>query len=185
MEIEENEKALLEGNDSEPISYEWMFRITKDQYQEQEGAPIVRIMGQLGLIGRVIYHELEQGVRNTEGIWAWLVGKRNDFKASVGLTNREIYSYFAYCSIVKNHELAGVIKRHCRTIKFMCDLEEPLRDTPHAEPPNILKRERAAVGGGPFKLGCNWGDIWECGRLRRFSNIAYIRKDSMLSMDYG
>ena len=47
MKIGENEKALLEGNDFEPISYEWMFRIMKSNYQEPEGVPIVRIMGQL------------------------------------------------------------------------------------------------------------------------------------------
>ena len=37
VEIEENENALLEGKDFEPISYEWMFRIAKSKYQEQEG----------------------------------------------------------------------------------------------------------------------------------------------------
>ena len=35
MAIGENEKAILEGNDSEPISYAWMFRISKAKYQEK------------------------------------------------------------------------------------------------------------------------------------------------------
>ena len=37
MEIEENEKALLDGKDSEQISYEWMFMISKAKYRGQEG----------------------------------------------------------------------------------------------------------------------------------------------------
>ena len=78
MEIGENENALLQGNDFEPISCEWMFRITKSKYQEQEGVPIVRIMGQLCSIDRAICNELGQGVRNPECIWRRLVKKRNE-----------------------------------------------------------------------------------------------------------
>ena len=37
MNIEENEKALVECKDSDPISYEWVFRISKAKYQEKEG----------------------------------------------------------------------------------------------------------------------------------------------------
>ena len=63
-------KALLEGKDSEPISCEWMFRIAKAKWQEQEGVPIVRIMGQLSSSDRVIYNELEQryGILMVSGI---------------------------------------------------------------------------------------------------------------------
>ena len=53
MQIEENENSLLDGKDFEMISYEWMFVISKAKYQEQEGVPIVRIMGQLSSIDRV------------------------------------------------------------------------------------------------------------------------------------
>ena len=74
LEMEENEKALLEGNDFEPISYEWVFMIFKAKYREQEGVPIVRIMCQLSAIGTAIYRELEPGVRNPEGVWGWLRG---------------------------------------------------------------------------------------------------------------
>ena len=35
--VEENEKSLLEGNNFGPISYEWMFRILRNKYQEPEG----------------------------------------------------------------------------------------------------------------------------------------------------
>ena len=44
-------KKHVEGNDSEPISYEWPFRIFRDKYHGPEGVPIVRIVGQLGGIG--------------------------------------------------------------------------------------------------------------------------------------
>ena len=43
--VEERGKALLEGKESEPISYEWAFRILRNKHQEPEGAPIVRIAG--------------------------------------------------------------------------------------------------------------------------------------------
>ena len=78
METEENENALLGCKDFAPISYAWMFGISKATYQEKEGVAIVRIMSQLGAIDRVSYIELEQGIRNPEGIWGWLVKKRND-----------------------------------------------------------------------------------------------------------
>ena len=73
--IEENGKSLLEGNDSEPISYEWAFMIFKAEYKEQEGVPIVRIVGLLSAVGKAIYHELEDGMRNQEGVLGWLGGE--------------------------------------------------------------------------------------------------------------
>ena len=84
MDIGESENALLGGNGLAPISYEWAFRILKGNYQEQEGAPIVRIKSQLSSIDRAIYIELEQGVRNPEGIWDFLVEGGNDIEESVG-----------------------------------------------------------------------------------------------------
>ena len=47
-----NEKTLLDGNDSEPISYKWMFGMPKAKYQVEEGVPIVRIVSQLSSIDR-------------------------------------------------------------------------------------------------------------------------------------
>ena len=52
-------KTLLEGKYFEPISYEWALMIFRDKYRGQGGAPIVRIMGGLGPIVKVIYRELE------------------------------------------------------------------------------------------------------------------------------
>ena len=69
------QKSLLSVNDFGPISYEWMFMIFRDKYHGREGPPIFRIMGQLLAVGKVIYHELEPGVRNPEGAWGWL-GKK-------------------------------------------------------------------------------------------------------------
>ena len=68
-------------------------------------------MGQLGTIDKVIYHELEQGVRNPEGVWGWLRKERNDLNSSGRrVTNRAIYNYFEYFSIAKSHKLADVIR---------------------------------------------------------------------------
>ena len=52
-EIQEIEKGLLGGKDFETLSYEWAFGISKPNYQEQEGVPIIRIMGQLSPIDKV------------------------------------------------------------------------------------------------------------------------------------
>ena len=140
MDIGESENALLGGNGLAPISYEWAFRILKGNYQEQEGAPIVRIKSQLSSIDRAIYIELEQGVRNPGGISDWLVEKRNGLKASGrDLTNREIYSSFGDCIIVKNQKLADVIRRHCLITDFIGDLEETVSDTFHVKFPNSRK----------------------------------------------
>ena len=69
MKIEENENALLEGNYFEPIIYGRAVWILKSKYHGEEGVQIVRIMSQLSSIDRASYTELEQGARNTEGIW--------------------------------------------------------------------------------------------------------------------
>ena len=50
--------------------------IFKAKYQEQEGAPIVRIAGQLGAIEKAIYHEFEPGVRNPECVWGMFRGDK-------------------------------------------------------------------------------------------------------------
>ena len=76
LEIEENEKSLLDGNDFEPISCELALRILRDKYRWEEGVPIVRIAAKLGAIEKVISHELEPGVRNPEGVWGWLGGAK-------------------------------------------------------------------------------------------------------------
>ena len=72
-------------------------------YPAQEAVPIVRIMGKLSSIGRVIYNESEQGVRNPEGIWVWLVKKKRPQSVGGvgGIANLEIYSYIRDYSIVK------------------------------------------------------------------------------------
>ena len=107
-----------------------MFAILKAKYQEQGGVPIVRIMSQLSSIDRVSYSELEQGVRNPEGIWDWLLRNRNDPRSSRGcLTNREIYNYSDDCSFAQNRKLADVIRRHCLTVEFMGYLEETVSGT--------------------------------------------------------
>ena len=112
--------------------------ISRDMYQEPEGAPIGRIFGQLNGIVKVIYIELELGVRNPEGVrhpeggWGWLGRKRNDLRTmGRNLTNREIYMYFKDCSIVKSHKLDEAIRKHCLAIDFMGELNRIACDISH------------------------------------------------------
>ena len=46
--IDENEEALTNGDDYEPINYVWAFKILRARYQEPDGAPVIRIVKQLG-----------------------------------------------------------------------------------------------------------------------------------------
>ena len=92
-----------------------MFRIFKDKCQAQEGAPIDRIMGQLGAIGKAIYLELEPGVRNPECSRGCLGQKRNDLKESgMNPDNRGIYNYFKERIVVKSHKSAEIIRGELR-----------------------------------------------------------------------
>ena len=94
--------------------------IFRDKYQEQEGVLIVRILVQLGAIGKVIYHQLGPRVRNPEGVWCWLGKKRNDLKElAIRLTNREIYNYVKGRIVVKSHKSDRIIRMHCLTVEFM------------------------------------------------------------------
>ena len=76
--------------------------------------------------GGIIYRELELGVRNPEGVWDWLGKKRGGLK-SMGrhLTNREVYSYFKECIVVKSHMIGEVVGKHCVSLHFMEDLMRP------------------------------------------------------------
>ena len=56
------------------------------------------------------------------------------------LTNRVIYNYFSDFSIAKSHKLSGITRKHCVSIEFMGDLEEPNGDIPQGEFPNFAKR---------------------------------------------
>ena len=57
--IDENETAILKGELEEPVGYDWAFQILREKRREPEGAPIVRIVKQLGEMERVITRELE------------------------------------------------------------------------------------------------------------------------------
>ena len=67
--------------------------------------------GGLSGIWKVIYRELEPGVRNPEGVWGWVWGRDLETMGR-HLTNRDGYNYFKECSIVKSHKLGGVIEKH-------------------------------------------------------------------------
>ena len=124
--IEDNEEAILRGESYEPIGYERMFMILKSKYQEPDGAPIVRPKRQLGEIGKAIARELEVGVRNPVGVWDLLGGKRME-SGSPGsnLACREMYIYSKDCNIAKSHIWREVIERHCVSLEYVEDLQEP------------------------------------------------------------
>ena len=47
-------KRTLEGKELGAIGYEWASTIFRDKYQGPEGAQIVRIVGRLGEVGKLI-----------------------------------------------------------------------------------------------------------------------------------
>ena len=67
---DENEAAIKNGVDYEPIGCEWMFGVLKARYREPAGRPIVRITKQLGEMETVIIRELGVGceIRKVSGI---------------------------------------------------------------------------------------------------------------------
>ena len=91
--VGENERAILNGVNCDPVNYDWVFNVLRGKYREPAGVPIVRIAGKLGGIEKVIYRELEPWVRNPEGVWGWIGKKRSDLKTSGRhLANREVYN---------------------------------------------------------------------------------------------
>ena len=60
----------------DPASYEWMCNVLGGIIPRTGRAPIVRIMWQLGGIGKVIYRELEPSVRNPECVWDRVGGEK-------------------------------------------------------------------------------------------------------------
>ena len=102
-----------------------MFRILKEKYKGRPGEAIKRLTAQLEGINRVIFQELEEAVRDPEGVLGWLSEKRDDLQ-SLGrcLTNSEIYDYFTKCKTVSGSRFFSVIRSHCPTVDFAEDLEE-------------------------------------------------------------
>ena len=74
--VKDNEEAIKNGVEFEPIEYEWAFGVFKSRYQEPVGAPITRITKQLNELETSLYSELGLGVRTPEGVWEWLGGKK-------------------------------------------------------------------------------------------------------------
>ena len=103
-----------------------MFRILRNKYPAPEGAPIVRIPGELSGVAKVIYRGQGPGARNPEGVWIWLGRKRNDPRtAGRHLTNLEIYMRSKDCSVVKSHKSDESISKNCMSVDFMGNLKEP------------------------------------------------------------
>ena len=90
--IEQNEEAIKNGSEFEPVATEWMFPTLKSKRYEPSGQPIARIANQLGDLNKVIWRELGIGIRTPEGAWDWIGRKRRELK-SLGseLTNREVF----------------------------------------------------------------------------------------------
>ena len=57
--VGENEKAILKGENYEPVCYEWALRVLGGKFRDPDVAPIVRTAKKLGETERVIYRELE------------------------------------------------------------------------------------------------------------------------------
>ena len=110
----------------------------------------------------MIYNELGQGARSPGGTWDWLVKQRNDPQSPGGdLTNRVIYSYFGDCSNLKNRISADVIKRHCPTVEFMGDLEEPIRDTSQGKFSDFLKRSEDLLNSDAIEREFAGADVYD------------------------
>ena len=89
--VAENGKAILKGDTMQSVM-SGCSKFLRTKYREPEGAPVDRIMKQLGDIAEVIYRELEVGVRNPEGACDWLGKKRRALRTSgMFLTDREMY----------------------------------------------------------------------------------------------
>ena len=106
----------------------------------------MRLTAQLEDINQVIYKEPEEGAQDPEWLWSWLPKKRDDLQSSGrGLTNSEIYDYFAKCKIVLEYQLpemviplpdggfrqrsrgftAGIVSKEiCRPIKYLWEYGE-------------------------------------------------------------
>ena len=76
--IEENEEAIGNGGDFEPIATEWMFSSLRDRHYEPAGKPITRITGQLDDLNNIIWKELGLGIRTPEGVRDWLGSTRRE-----------------------------------------------------------------------------------------------------------
>ena len=138
--IEANGKSILRGGSYDPFGYEWMCRILKAEYQEPEGAPIVRLTKQLGGVEKAITRELEVGVRNPEGGWDWIGKKRRGLKSRCSnLASREMCMYFKDCSISKSRKSREVIERHCLSLEFVEERKKPDAEKFKEKAPNYIR----------------------------------------------
>ena len=76
--IGENEEAIRQEKDFEPIATEWMFSTLRSRHYEPAGQPITRITNQLRDLNGIIRKELGLGVRTPDGVWDWLGRTRRE-----------------------------------------------------------------------------------------------------------
>ena len=71
-----------------------------------------------------------------------LVGGKRIHMKSIGrhLTNREVYSYFKDCIVVKSRKSGEVFGRHFVSLDFMGDVAGPNVEVSHANFTKYLKR---------------------------------------------
>ena len=112
--VEKNEKLMLGNKEFEKIGYGWMFTLSKEKFEETQAQGIIKLSAQLDEMNQAIYQELDEGIRDPEGVWDWLSKKRDDLQ-SLGrnLTNREMFDYFTKCKIAMECEYVNVIQRRC------------------------------------------------------------------------
>ena len=121
--VEKSEKLMLGNKEFERIGFDWMFTLLKEKFEETQAQGIIKLSAQLGEMNQVVYQELDECIRDPEGVWDWLSKKRDDLQ-SLGrnLTNREMFDYFTKCKIAMECEYVNVIKRHCYSIDFLMTL---------------------------------------------------------------
>ena len=80
-EIEQNEEAIKNGGEFEPIATEWLFSTLKSKHYEPSGQPITRIANKLNDLNRVVWKELGIGIGAPEGLWDWIGRKRRELES--------------------------------------------------------------------------------------------------------
>ena len=81
------------------------------------------------------------------------------------LTNREIYNYFEYFSIVKSHKLADVIRKHCLNVELVGGLGESVSDIPQGEFPNFLRMAEYLLNSDAIGRKFGSADVYEVSEI--------------------
>ena len=124
--IGQNEEEIKNASEFESIATEWMFPTLKSKRCEPPGQPITKIANQSTDSNRVIWKELEIGIRTPEGVWDWIGGVEENWE--VWVANWQpggFFGYFRGAGIAKNHAIDNVIAQRCLPLDFIGKLGAP------------------------------------------------------------